>query len=69
VEEVHVEGYHQSLKQWIGRTSQNKTLNFFDAAEPGSGSLLGTYMPVLVTRAGPNALVGESASSSISALG
>jgi tRNA-2-methylthio-N6-dimethylallyladenosine synthase len=60
VEEVLVEGYHQSLKQWIGRTAQNKTLNFFDTAEPGSGSILGTYLPVRVTRAGPNALVGES---------
>jgi tRNA-2-methylthio-N6-dimethylallyladenosine synthase len=60
VEEVHVEGYHQSLKQWIGRTSQNKTLNFFSASETGPGSILGSYLPVRVTRAGPNALVGES---------
>ncbi len=60
IEEAHVEGYHQSLKQWIGRTSQNKTLNFFHPAEPGAGSILGTYLPVRVTRAGPNSLVGES---------
>ena len=28
VEEVHVEGRNQALSQWIGRTSQNRTLNF-----------------------------------------
>ena len=28
VEEVLVEGRNQSLGQWIGRTSQNRTLNF-----------------------------------------
>ncbi len=60
MEEAHVEGYHQSLKQWIGRTSQNKTLNFFHPAEPGPNSIFGTYLPVRVTRAGPNSLVGES---------
>jgi tRNA-2-methylthio-N6-dimethylallyladenosine synthase len=60
VEEVHIEGYHNSLKQWIGRTSQNKTLNFFDARTPDDAKLIGTYLPVRVTRAGPNALVGES---------
>jgi tRNA-2-methylthio-N6-dimethylallyladenosine synthase len=56
VEEVHVEGRHQALGQWIGRTSQNRTLNF------GGGEdrdLVGTYVPVHVTRAGPNSLVGE----------
>jgi tRNA-2-methylthio-N6-dimethylallyladenosine synthase len=59
VEEVHVEGYHAALGQWIGRTSQNKTLNFTHPAGAGS-DLVGTYLPVLVTRAGPNALVGEA---------
>ena len=59
VEEVLVEGRNQALGQWIGRTSQNRTLNFThrDAtAEPLSGK----YLPVQVTRAGPNSLVGES---------
>jgi tRNA-2-methylthio-N6-dimethylallyladenosine synthase len=58
VEEVLVEGRHESLGQWIGRTSQNRVLNFThpDIAE----SLLGQYLPVLVTRAGPNSLVGDS---------
>jgi tRNA-2-methylthio-N6-dimethylallyladenosine synthase len=58
VEEVMVEGFNKALGQWIGRTSQNKTLNF---THPGEASLLGTYLPVRVTRAGPNSLVGEAA--------
>jgi tRNA-2-methylthio-N6-dimethylallyladenosine synthase len=57
VEEVLVEGRHDSLGQWIGRTSQNRILNF---THPETGdSLLGKYLPVMVTRAGPNSLVGE----------
>jgi tRNA-2-methylthio-N6-dimethylallyladenosine synthase len=58
VEEVLVEGRHESLGQWIGRTSQNRVLNFTHTA--GGDALLGRYLPVLVTRAGPNSLVGES---------
>jgi len=54
---VHVEGRHQSLGQWIGRTSQNRTLNFSGQED---ASLVGTYLPVRVTRAGPHSLVGES---------
>ena len=59
VREVLVEGHHQALGQWIGRTSDNRTLNFIHPDTNG-GSLLGTYLPVRVTRAGPNSLVGES---------
>jgi tRNA-2-methylthio-N6-dimethylallyladenosine synthase len=59
IEEVLVEGYHQALGQWIGRTSQHKTLNFHHATA-APGTLLGTYLPVMVTRAGPNSLVGEA---------
>ena len=53
-----------STGQWIGRTSQNKTLNFTDAATPapaGGQTLVGEYMDVRVTRAGPNSLAGERA--------
>ncbi len=59
--EVLVEGRNQALGQWIGRTSDNRILNF---THPGSNgdSLEGRYLPVRVTRAGPNSLVGESAS-------
>jgi tRNA-2-methylthio-N6-dimethylallyladenosine synthase len=57
VEEVHVEGRHKSLAQWIGRTSQNTTLNFTGRDEE---ELLGAYLPVRVTRASPHSLTGES---------
>jgi tRNA-2-methylthio-N6-dimethylallyladenosine synthase len=57
VEECLVEGFNQATGQWIGRTSQNKTLNFLT---PVTGqSLTGTYVNVRVTRAGPNSLAGE----------
>ena len=62
--QVHVEGYNQATGQWIGRTSQNKTLNFTDAATPapaGGQTLVGEYIDVRVTRAGPNSLAGERA--------
>jgi tRNA-2-methylthio-N6-dimethylallyladenosine synthase len=58
IQEVMVEGRNQALGQWIGRTSQNRTLNF---THPDNGSLIGKYLDVLVTRAGPNSLVGEAA--------
>jgi tRNA-2-methylthio-N6-dimethylallyladenosine synthase len=59
IDEVLVEGFNKATGQWIGRTSQNKTLNFQHAATDG---LLGQYLPVLITRAGANSLVGESVS-------
>jgi tRNA-2-methylthio-N6-dimethylallyladenosine synthase len=61
-EEVHVEGFNVATGQWIGRTTQNKTLNFHDTDLPapyGEKSLVGHYLDVLVTRAGPNSLAGE----------
>jgi tRNA-2-methylthio-N6-dimethylallyladenosine synthase len=63
-EEVHVEGYNTATGQWIGRTSQNKTLNFVDACLPapcGDETHIGKYFDVLVTRATPNSLAGERA--------
>jgi tRNA-2-methylthio-N6-dimethylallyladenosine synthase len=62
IEEAHVEGYNKATGQWIGRTSQNKTLNFVHPATPENGTLLGAYLPVMVTRAGANSLIGEAAS-------
>ena len=57
VEECLVEGFNKATGQWIGRTSQNKTLNFL---RPGSDEdLLGKYVEVRVTRSGPNSLAGE----------
>jgi tRNA-2-methylthio-N6-dimethylallyladenosine synthase len=61
-EEVHVEGYNLATNQWIGRTSQHKTLNFSCARLPAptpERTFIGDYMDVLVTRAGPNSLAGE----------
>jgi len=59
--EVLVEGRNYALEQWIGRTSCNRTLNFTHP-ENGGANLAGRYLPVRVTRSGPNSLVGESAS-------
>ena len=57
--EVMVEGYNQSRDQWIGRTSQSKTLNF--TASQDSAPMVGSYADVLVTRSFPNSLVGQQA--------
>ncbi|HEY1205486.1 MAG: tRNA (N6-isopentenyl adenosine(37)-C2)-methylthiotransferase MiaB [Bryobacteraceae bacterium] len=58
VEEVLVEGYNQATGQWIGRTAQNRVLNY---THPQNGHPLeGEYLNVRVTRAGPNSLAGEA---------
>ncbi|MEZ5399300.1 MAG: tRNA (N6-isopentenyl adenosine(37)-C2)-methylthiotransferase MiaB [Bryobacteraceae bacterium] len=57
VQEVMVEGFNKATGQWIGRTSQNRPLNFTGGVELEPGG----YRQVLVTRAGPNSLVGELA--------
>lgn len=59
IEEVLVEGYNKATGQWIGRTTQNRTLNFTHPCDDGY-SLLGKYLDVKVTKAGPNSLVGEA---------
>jgi tRNA-2-methylthio-N6-dimethylallyladenosine synthase len=59
IREVLVEGRNQALGQWIGRTSDNRTLNF-TRPEANGESLVGQYLSVRVTRSGPNSLVGES---------
>jgi tRNA-2-methylthio-N6-dimethylallyladenosine synthase len=55
--EVVVEGRNEARRQWMGRTSQNKTLNFTapEVVSPEQGS----YVPVRVTVAFPNSLLGE----------
>ncbi len=58
--EALVEGRNQALGQWIGRTSDNRVLNFTHPPSNGD-SLIGRYVPVRVTRSGPNSLVGECA--------
>src|SRR6266496_46993 len=55
--EVMIEGKNETRGQWIGRTSQNKTLNF---TAPGNCSFeQGSYVPVQITTAFPNSLLGE----------
>src|SRR5262249_10846024 len=55
--EVMVEGKNEARGQWVGRTSQNKVLNFTspETALPA----LGSYVPVLTTVSFPNSLLGE----------
>jgi tRNA-2-methylthio-N6-dimethylallyladenosine synthase len=55
--EVMVEGRNEARKQWIGRTSQNKTLNF--SAPQGAEPKVGSYVSVSITASFPNSLLGE----------
>ena len=57
VSEVMVEGRNDARGQWIGRTSQNKTLNF--TAPELAAPKVGTYVPVRATVSFPNSLLGE----------
>lgn len=56
--EVMVEGYNDTRGQWIGRTSQNKTLNFTAGAQ-SVYPRVGAYLDVTVTGSFPNSLIGE----------
>lgn len=58
---VMVEGYNATRGQVIGRSSQNKTVNFTSAAVPRVGS----YIQVRVTQTFPNSLVGEAVGSAV----
>ena len=53
--EVLVEGSSRRETQWAGRTSSNRSLNFTSSRT----DLLGKYVRVRVTGAGPNSLRGE----------
>jgi tRNA-2-methylthio-N6-dimethylallyladenosine synthase len=55
--EVMVEGRNEARQQWIGRMSQNKTVNF--TGPTGVELAAGSYVNVRVTTAFPNSLVGE----------
>jgi tRNA-2-methylthio-N6-dimethylallyladenosine synthase len=57
IAKVMVEAYNDSRGQWIGRTSQNKTLNF--TAADATAPRVGSYVPVRVTGSFPNSLIGE----------
>ena len=56
--QVMVEGFNETRGQIIGRSSQNKTVNFV-AAVPIRPAV-GSYVNVRITKATPNSLVGEA---------
>ncbi len=60
VMEAAVEGFNTQRGQVIGRSSQNKTVNFTTPhlISPAPGS----YLPVRITHSHPNSLVGEAVS-------
>jgi tRNA-2-methylthio-N6-dimethylallyladenosine synthase len=55
--EVMVEGKNDARGQWIGRTSQNKVLNFVQ--RDGVSPVMGGYVSVVTTGSFPNSLLGE----------
>jgi tRNA-2-methylthio-N6-dimethylallyladenosine synthase len=55
--EVMVEGKNEARGQWIGRTSQNKVMNF--AVPEGAAPVAGGYVTVVTTATFPNSLVGQ----------
>ena len=55
--EVMVEGRNEARGQWMGRTSQNKTLNF--TAPTDASPIVGSYVQVRATTSFPNSLLGE----------
>jgi tRNA-2-methylthio-N6-dimethylallyladenosine synthase len=55
---VMVEGHNAARGQVIGRSTQNKTVNFTCASTP----VVGSYIDVLITQVFPSSLVGESIS-------
>src|SRR5207253_5687879 len=56
IAEVMVEARNDARGQWVGRTTQNKTLNF--ATPPAVEPPIGSYANVRVTASFPNSLVG-----------
>jgi tRNA-2-methylthio-N6-dimethylallyladenosine synthase len=57
VSEVMVEAHNPARSQWVGRSSQNKVVNF--TALDGSAPKVGDYAQVIVTNTFPNSLAGE----------
>jgi tRNA-2-methylthio-N6-dimethylallyladenosine synthase len=57
--EVMVEGRNDARAQWMGRTSQNKTLNFTAPDSSAPEIKIGSYVPVRATASFPNSLLGE----------
>jgi tRNA-2-methylthio-N6-dimethylallyladenosine synthase len=55
--EAMVEGRNEQRRQWIGRTSQNKVVNF--TADPTANLQPGDYVKVKVDATFPNSLRGQ----------
>jgi tRNA-2-methylthio-N6-dimethylallyladenosine synthase len=55
--EVMVESKNEIRGQWVGRTSQNKVMNF--TATEQISPAVGSYVPVVTTVSFPNSLLGE----------
>jgi tRNA-2-methylthio-N6-dimethylallyladenosine synthase len=55
--EVMVEGKNEARDQWMGRTSQNKVMNF--TVPNHIAPVVGSYVPVKTTVSFPNSLLGE----------
>jgi tRNA-2-methylthio-N6-dimethylallyladenosine synthase len=56
--DLMVESHNQARGQVVGRSSQNKTVNF--TTDRLILPALGSYVPVRITQAFPNSLLGES---------
>jgi tRNA-2-methylthio-N6-dimethylallyladenosine synthase len=62
--EVMVESYNPARGQIVGRSSQNKTVNFTVAAE-ATQPPIGSYLPIHITRTMPNCLIGEAVAGAV----
>jgi tRNA-2-methylthio-N6-dimethylallyladenosine synthase len=60
VQECMVESYNPARGQVVGRSSQNKTVNFTTAQFAQARPPVGSYVPVRITQTLPNCLVGEA---------
>jgi tRNA-2-methylthio-N6-dimethylallyladenosine synthase len=61
VMEVMVEGYNAARGQVVGRSSQNKTVNF--SVRQAILPAMGSYPMVRITETFPNSLAGEAVAS------
>jgi tRNA-2-methylthio-N6-dimethylallyladenosine synthase len=64
IQEVMVEGHNEVRGQVIGRSTQNKTVNFTTAQLADPRPPLGSYVQVGITQTLPNSLVGEAVADS-----
>ncbi|HEX2919210.1 MAG TPA: tRNA (N6-isopentenyl adenosine(37)-C2)-methylthiotransferase MiaB [Edaphobacter sp.] len=62
--EVMVESYNPARGQIVGRSTQNKTVNF-TVPQGAPQPPIGSYLPIHITRTMPNCLIGESVAASL----